>query len=146
MMPPPLPIPPSLSFDPFMAVPQPLPLPFPPMPEFQPPPIPAPPSQLPPPAQVPFTPAPAPFEASVAFVDNVPFGTTNEQLMKLFTPYGSVVDINRLETMAMICYSSPQAVQQCIQHLNGSKIHDNIITVSSGTIRIPARVAAHIGI
>lgn len=86
-----------------------------------------------------------PMEANVAFVDNIPFGTTNSNLMDLFAQFGRVLDINRLELMAMICYDNPESVQQSIQHLNGTKINNAVITVSSGTIRIPARVAVQLG-
>lgn len=79
-------------------------------------------------------------EASAAFVDNVPFGVTNTRLMDMFSPFGHIIDINRLETMAMICYDNPESVQRCIQTLNGSKVNENIITISSGTVRIPEEV------
>lgn len=91
-------------------------------------------------------PALPPFEANVAFVDNVPFGTTNSDIMERFSVYGRIIDINRLELMVMICYDNPESVQQCIQHMNGSKINQNIVTVSSGTVRIPGAVAMHLGI
>ncbi|KPA76746.1 putative RNA-binding protein [Leptomonas pyrrhocoris] len=87
-----------------------------------------------------------PFEANVAFVDNVPFGTTNSYLMERFSAFGRILDVNRLELMVMICYDNPESVQQCIQHMNGAKIHDNFITVSSGTVRIPGSVAIQMGI
>lgn len=86
-----------------------------------------------------------PMEANVAFADNVPFGTTNDNLMELFSSYGRVLDINRLELMAMACYDNPESVQQCIQHLNGTKVGANTITVSSGVVRIPGNVAAFLG-
>ncbi|KAG5503794.1 hypothetical protein JIQ42_07311 [Leishmania sp. Namibia] len=87
-----------------------------------------------------------PFEANVAFVDNVPFGTTNRYLMERFSAFGRILDVNRLELMVMICFDNPESVQQCIQHMNGTKIHDNVITVSSGTIRIPGSVAIQMGV
>lgn len=87
-----------------------------------------------------------PFEANVAFVDNVPFGTTNKHLMEHFSPFGRILDVNRLELMVMICFDNPESVQQCIQHMNGTKIHDNVITVSSGTVRIPGSVAIQMGV
>lgn len=79
-------------------------------------------------------------EASAAFVDNLPFGITNTRLMDIFSPFGQVLDINRLETMAMVCYSTPESVQECIQSINGSTISGHTVTVSSGTVRIPAEV------
>ncbi|KAG5481516.1 hypothetical protein LSCM1_05534 [Leishmania martiniquensis] len=87
-----------------------------------------------------------PFEANVAFVDNVPFGTTNKYLMDKFSAFGRILDVNRLELMVMICFDNPESVQQCIQHMNGARIHDNIITVSSGTVRIPGSVAIQMGV
>lgn len=87
-----------------------------------------------------------PFEANVAFVDNVPFGTPNSYIMERFSPFGRILDVNRLELMVMICYDNPESVQQCIQHMNGAKIHNNVITVSSGTVRIPGSVAVQMGI
>ncbi|CCW63076.1 unnamed protein product [Phytomonas sp. EM1] len=87
-----------------------------------------------------------PLEANVAFVDNIPFGTTNDQLMDIFSPYGRILDINRLDLMAMICYDNPDSVQECIQHVNGSKIHNNIVSVSSGTALIPGNIAMHLGL
>ncbi|CAG9572280.1 putative RNA-binding protein [Leishmania major strain Friedlin] len=98
------------------------------------PPLPPPPPRLP------------PFEANVAFIDNVPFGTTNRYLMEHFSAFGRILDVNRFELMVMICFDNPESVQQCIQHMNGSKIHDNVITVSSGTIRIPGSVAIQMGV
>ncbi|CAJ1020919.1 RNA recognition motif. (a.k.a. RRM, RBD, or RNP domain), putative [Leishmania lindenbergi] len=100
---------------------------------YQPPPPPPPPPRLP------------PFEANVAFIDNVPFGTTNSHLMKHFSAFGRILDVNRLELMVMICFDNPESVQQCIQHMNGTKIHDNVITVSSGTVRIPGSIALRMG-
>ncbi|KPI87790.1 putative RNA-binding protein [Leptomonas seymouri] len=87
-----------------------------------------------------------PFEANVAFVDNVPFGTPNSYIMERFSTFGRILDVNRLELMVMICYDNPESVQQCIQHMNGAKIHDNVITVSSGTVRIPGNIAVQMGI
>ncbi|CAC9477848.1 putative RNA-binding protein [Leishmania infantum JPCM5] len=87
-----------------------------------------------------------PFEANVAFIDNVPFGTTNRYLMEHFSAFGRILDVNRLELMVMICFDNPESVQQCIQHMNGTKIHDNVITVSSGTVRIPGSVAIQMGV
>eukprot|EP00796_Vickermania_ingenoplastis_P012860 gene12860-8741_t len=80
------------------------------------------------------------FEASAAFVDNLPFGITNTRLMDIFSRFGRVLDINRYETMAMVCYDNPESVQMCIQSLNGSKVNENVVTVSSGTVRIPGEV------
>ncbi|GET87610.1 RNA-binding protein, putative [Leishmania tarentolae] len=97
----------------------------------------------PPPPQMPVLP---PFEANVAFIDNVPFGTTNRYLMDHFSVFGRILDVNRLELMVMICFDNPESVQQCIQHMNGTKIHDNVITVSSGTVRIPGSVAVQMGV
>eukprot|EP00796_Vickermania_ingenoplastis_P004172 gene4172-3013_t len=78
--------------------------------------------------------------ASAAFVDNLPFGITNTRLMDIFSRFGRVLDINRYETMAMVCYDNPESVQMCIQSLNGSKVNENVVTVSSGTVRIPGEV------
>lgn len=87
-----------------------------------------------------------PFEANVAFIDNVPFGTPNSYIMEHFSAFGRILDVNRLELMVMICYDNPESVQQCIQQMNGTKIHENVITVSSGTVRIPGSVAIQMGI
>ncbi|CCW66166.1 unnamed protein product [Phytomonas sp. Hart1] len=86
-----------------------------------------------------------PLEANVAFVDNVPFGTTNDQLLDIFSPYGRILDINRLDLMTMVCYDNPESVQECIQHVNGSLIHNNIVSVSSGTALIPGNIANFLG-
>ncbi|KAG8342122.1 putative RNA-binding protein [Trypanosoma vivax] len=85
-------------------------------------------------------------QASVIFVDNVPFNMTNEQVIELFLPYGPIVDMNRYETMVMIFYRSYKSVLDCIQHLNGKVIKGNVITVSSGTVKVPRPVALHMGI
>lgn len=81
-------------------------------------------------------------EASAAFIDNLPFGVPNSRLLSIFSAFGHVIDISRFETMAMVCYENPESVQECIQALNGSKINENIITVSSGTVRIPGEVVS----
>lgn len=78
--------------------------------------------------------------ASVAYIDNVPFGVTNTCLMDTVSPFGRVIDVNRFENMVMVCYDSQEAVVKCIQALNGKKIEDNVVTVSSGTARIPEGV------
>ncbi|KAK7195078.1 RNA-binding protein [Novymonas esmeraldas] len=108
---------------------------------FQPPP---PPQFYAPPYQA--RPRLPPFEANVAFIDNVPFGTTNTYLMERFSVYGRILDVNRLELMVMICFDNPESVQQCIQHSNGTKIQGNVITVSSGTVRIPGSIAIQMGV
>ncbi|CAD2217804.1 RNA recognition motif. (a.k.a. RRM, RBD, or RNP domain), putative [Angomonas deanei] len=81
-------------------------------------------------------------EASVAFVDNVPFGTPNAQLMEVFSKHGRVLDINRLELMVMVCYDNPESVQLCIQHVNGTNIGGNTVTVSSGTVLVPVKAVS----
>lgn len=79
-------------------------------------------------------------EASVAYIDNVPFGITNTRLMDMLSPFGRVIDVNRFENMVMACYDSENSVRECIQALNGKKIEENVVTVSSGSARIPEDV------
>eukprot|EP00331_Platyophrya_macrostoma_P004878 CAMPEP_0176416680 /NCGR_PEP_ID=MMETSP0127-20121128/6475_1 /TAXON_ID=938130 /ORGANISM="Platyophrya macrostoma, Strain WH" /LENGTH=280 /DNA_ID=CAMNT_0017796771 /DNA_START=76 /DNA_END=918 /DNA_ORIENTATION=- len=77
----------------------------------------------------------------VAVLDNVPFSTTNDQIARLFMTCGAIYDINRLETMAMVYFDSAEAVQRAILTMNGQKIQNSIITVSSGgCVRVPAPV------
>ncbi|RNF16328.1 RNA-binding protein [Trypanosoma cruzi] len=85
-------------------------------------------------------------QVNVAFVDNIPFNMTNDQLIEVFSPFGRVLDINRYELMAMIFYDSPESVLRCIQQLNGKTVRGNIISVSSGSVRIPGPVALQMGI
>ncbi|EAN78508.1 RNA-binding protein, putative [Trypanosoma brucei brucei TREU927] len=91
----------------------------------------------------PFTP---PARASVALVDNVPFNMTNDQVARLFSPFGELIDLSRYETMAMVFYRSPDSVLKCIQQLNGKTVKGKIITVSSGAITIPGLLAAVVGV
>lgn len=79
----------------------------------------------------------------VAVLDNVPFSTTNDQIAKLFATSGGIIyDINRLENMAMVYFNTPEAVQQAILLMNGKKIQNNVITVSSGGhVKVPAPMA-----
>lgn len=79
-------------------------------------------------------------QASVAYIDNVPFGITNTRLMDILSPFGRVIDVNRFENMTMVCYDNENSVRECIQALNGRKIEENIVTVSSGSARIPEDV------
>lgn len=79
-------------------------------------------------------------DVSVAYIDNVPFGLSNARLMEILSSFGRVIDVNRFENMVMVCYETREAVVECIQALNGKKIEDNIVTVSSGTTRIPEDV------
>ncbi|TPP51689.1 RNA recognition motif family protein [Leishmania donovani] len=74
------------------------------------------------------------------------FQQPQQYLMEHFSAFGRILDVNRLELMVMICFDNPESVQQCIQHMNGTKIHDNVITVSSGTVRIPGSVAIQMGV
>lgn len=77
----------------------------------------------------------------VAVLDNVPFCTTNDQIARLFMTCGAIYDINRLETMAMVYFDTTEAVQRAILAMNGQKIFQNTITVSSGgCVRVPAPV------
>ncbi|KEG15288.1 putative RNA-binding protein [Trypanosoma grayi] len=87
-----------------------------------------------------------PAQVSVAFADNIPFNMTNEQLIEVFVPFGRVVDINRYELMAMVFYDSPEAVLNCIQHLNGKIVKGNVVSVSSGSVRIPGPAALQMGL
>ncbi|RNF01643.1 RNA-binding protein [Trypanosoma rangeli] len=87
-----------------------------------------------------------PAQVNVAVVDNIPFNMTNDQLIEVFSPFGRVFDINRYEMMAMIFYDSPECVSQCIQQLNGKTIRGNVISVSSGYVRIPGHVAVQMGL
>ncbi|RNF03521.1 RNA-binding protein [Trypanosoma conorhini] len=84
-------------------------------------------------------------QVNVAVVDNIPFNMTNDQLIEIFSPFGRVFDINRYEMMAMVFYDSPECVLQCIQQLNGKNIRGNVISVSSGSVRIPGPVALQMG-
>ncbi|ESL10560.1 RNA-binding protein [Trypanosoma rangeli SC58] len=87
-----------------------------------------------------------PAQVNVAVVDNIPFNMTNDQLIEVFSPFGRVIDINRYEMMAMIFYDSSECVLQCIQQLNGKSIRGNVISVSSGYVRIPGPVAVQMGL
>ena len=85
----------------------------------------------------PFVPIPM-IQGFVAVLDNVPFNTTNEQIAKCFSGAGQIFDINRYELMAMVYFDSQEAVQRAIVALNGKKIKDNVITVSSGgVVKVP---------
>ena len=85
----------------------------------------------------PFVPIPM-IQGYVAVLDNVPFNTTNEQIAKCFVGAGQIFDINRYELMAMVYFDSQEAVQRAIVLLNGKKIKENVITVSSGgVVKVP---------
>ncbi|ORC90515.1 putative RNA-binding protein [Trypanosoma theileri] len=86
-----------------------------------------------------------PARVSVVFADNIPFNMTNLQLMELFSPFGHVIDINRYELIAMISFDSPESVSRCIQELNGKTVKGNVISVSSGTVKIPGPAALQMG-
>eukprot|EP00331_Platyophrya_macrostoma_P017776 CAMPEP_0176466960 /NCGR_PEP_ID=MMETSP0127-20121128/38195_1 /TAXON_ID=938130 /ORGANISM="Platyophrya macrostoma, Strain WH" /LENGTH=251 /DNA_ID=CAMNT_0017860211 /DNA_START=189 /DNA_END=945 /DNA_ORIENTATION=+ len=65
----------------------------------------------------------------------------DDQIARLFMTCGAIYDINRLETMAMVYFDSAEAVQRAILTMNGQKIQNSIITVSSGgCVRVPAPV------
>ncbi|KAH9578415.1 RNA recognition motif domain [Trypanosoma melophagium] len=87
-----------------------------------------------------------PARVSVVLADNIPFNMTNVQLIELFSPFGHVIDISRYELIAMIFFDSPESVSQCIQELNGKTVKGNVISVSSGTVKIPGPAALQMGI
>jgi hypothetical protein len=74
----------------------------------------------------------------IAVLDNVPFNATNEQIATSLSGSGQIFDINRYELMAMVYFDSSEAVQRAILALNGKRIKDNVITVSSGgAVKVP---------
>jgi copper chaperone CopZ len=82
-------------------------------------------------------------QGHVAVLDNVPVNATNDQIAKCFDGCGGAIfDINRLENMAMVYFSSTEAVQEAILKMNGKQLGSHIVTVSSGgTVRVPAPMA-----
>lgn len=82
-------------------------------------------------------------QGHVAVLDNVPVNATNDQIARSFDGCGGAIyDINRLENMAMIYFSTSEAVQEAIVKMNGQKLGSKIVTVSSGgTVRVPAPMA-----
>lgn len=84
-------------------------------------------------------------QGHVAVLDNVPVNATNDQIARSFDGCsGAIYDINRLENMAMVYFSTTEAVQDAIVKMNGQKLGNNVVTVSSGgTVRVPAPMAPH---
>jgi copper chaperone CopZ len=84
-------------------------------------------------------------QGHVAVLDNVPVNATNDQIARSFDGCGGAIyDINRLENMAMVYFSTSEAVQEAIVKMNGQKLGSKIVTVSSGgTVRVPAPMAPH---
>ncbi|CUG90143.1 RNA-binding protein, putative [Bodo saltans] len=82
-------------------------------------------------------------QGHVAVLDNVPVNATNDQIARSFDGCGGAIyDINRLENMAMVYFSTSEAVQEAIVKMNGQKLGSKVVTVSSGgTVRVPAPMA-----
>lgn len=77
-------------------------------------------------------------EGYVASINNVPVSMTNDQLAEVFNSCGTIFDITRYETLAMIFFDTADAVTEAICKANGSKLHGNVVTVSDGGIlRVP---------
>lgn len=87
-----------------------------------------------------------PASVNIAVVDNIPFNMTNLQIADAFCQFGQILDISRLEMMAMVFYDSQESVHNCIQGMNGQTLKSNVISVSSGSMKIPGPIAAHMGV
>eukprot|EP00758_Cryptobia_borreli_P003495 Tbor_TRINITY_DN3785_c0_g3::TRINITY_DN3785_c0_g3_i1::g.2435::m.2435 len=70
----------------------------------------------------------------IAVIDNIPHNTTTSQLAAAFVGCGQIFDINRVEKMGMIYFTSMDAVEKAIFQFNGRLINGSIITVSNGGI------------
>jgi hypothetical protein len=89
-------------------------------------------------------PAPPPIQFITCYgitVFNVPISVTNAELFGIFSHFGAIVNIQRLDNLAMIHFVESESVQAAMVTMNGQPIGGSTVSVSaSGRLQVPQSV------